>query len=204
MVEPTRNTNRETPQQPRREESISRLYGASERSLHMNPWIERTTPKEEVKKKVEVSDADKLNPSDEREWTFKNKNGAIQYANDMLYGCCGVAVVYNVFFGNIKEGMKEQFYKDVEEHLLSNGGSVSGNLARGSIMMSDAVGGEKKQSEKGLPSIYEMCTVLGWEKTSQYYNPRSGNYVEVFMKEREVTGGNCEVAREDNPMVLGE
>lgn len=192
MVASTRNTNRNTTQQHRR-------------SAVLHPWIMDKYPTRKVVKGVEpmvkVSETDKLNPPSKGTWIFKNENGAIQYGNSMMQGCCGVGVVYNVTFGNIKEGMEEQFYKDVEEHLLSD--NVSGNLHRGSIMMSDAVGGERNKQEKGIPSIYEMCTVLGWEKTSQYYNPRSGNYIVVFIKEKDNKSSVfCSHPRGDKPLVI--
>lgn len=145
----------------------------------------------ELNKTVELSPIDELNP-DKDNWKFRTENGAIYYYDTQLPGCCGIVVISGVKFGNIKEGMKEVFYKEVEKHLRfyskSKEGGTDYNMDRGAIMMSDAVNGEYGQGEQGRPYIYGMCKYLGWETSSEYYNPRSGNKVVTFMKHRIANG----------------
>ena len=142
-------------------------------------------------KEVEQTEAQKLNP-DEDYWILRTDNGAVQYKHNGLSSCCGIVVIHNVSFGNIKEGMKSVFYKEFDEHLRKRSGvnELRGDwdMDRGVLMMSDAVGGESNQGGTDKPCIYDMCTTLGWDISNEYYNPRSGNKVVTFMTAREAYG----------------
>ncbi len=120
------------------------------------------------------------------DWDYKSDNGAIRYSYHEMHGCCAFGTIHNVSFGNIMEGKKEVFYKEVEEHLLSS--DKNDYRQRGALSMSDAVGGECRKQEEGQPCIYDMCTYLGWDMSKKYYNPRSGNDAVVFYKERGMKG----------------
>lgn len=135
---------------------------------------------------------DSLNASS-MDWKLRTVNGAVRYQRAMLDGCCGMVNVSNVFFGNIKEGCKELFYEEFEKHLLE---ANDDTMNRGAILMSDAVNGERNQRENGSPFISGMCEHLGWDTSADYYNPRSGHYVRVYIKEREVFGGQNEYPQE--------
>jgi len=169
---------------------VADLRGSAQLSTQ-SPTIQEERKKDMNKKEVEQTEAQKLNP-EEAYWAFRTENGAVRYQHNGLPSCCGIIVIHKLFFGNIKEGMKKEFYKEFEEHLrkISGVNELDGDwdMDRGVLMMSDAVGGEQNQKGGTSPCIYDMCTTLGWDISNEYYNPRSGNKVVTFMTAREAYG----------------
>lgn len=185
--------NRRAEEMIRRSEMPNQAFGEIYRRAVMNPHSHHIKEKKQVEEVIEELSEEqkainKLNP--ETGYILRTVNGAFNCNFNQLPGCCGVVVAHGIAFGNIANGKKEEFYKEVEEFLQSNFTTIlqGSNRERGAIMMSDAIGGENNKQSEGVPCIYDMCTTLGWEQSNGYYNPRSGNYVVTFMKERDVHG----------------
>ena len=107
------------------------------------------------------------------------KVGSVEFDVDKLWGCCGVAVVYDVSFrpNNYNRAGRIALYEAFYKHITTAGQPY--DLNRVKIMMSDSVGGTN--------CIYEFCMeVGGWEYGKDTHNPKSGNDVRVFEVNREI------------------
>lgn len=164
------------------------LYSESEKPNITTPPVSDGVVIDEVKKptqkELDTISANELNRGDG--WNLKTPNGAIQYRYSPFPSLCGMMIIHEVSFGNIKKGCKEKFYEEVQDYLRT-GHPFAGQNDRGNLMMSDAVGGEANKQERGKCCIYDMCTYLGWDESKHRYNPRSGNMIAIFTTSRKVT-----------------
>jgi len=127
--------------------------------------------------------ANKLNPNNGFTYTVKNKYGAVSFMKEGLSACCGIGLVSGFSFGRVDKNNIDLFYQSIKDHLLDGGHS---SIDRGNIMLTDAVGGEKRQVQKGLPCIYSMCLSWGLSDKNKVFNPRTGHHIVIFNLEREV------------------
>ena len=135
--------------------------------------------------KTEEQLAEELNSNEDYNWTFRTSNGAVNFKSSEFPSCCGVGVVSRFSFGNIREGKKEEFYKEIKEYIIN---STSSYLNRASILFSDAVGGEYKQKEYNKPHVHEMCQSMGLKESGEMFNPRTGHQLVIFTLTKEVKG----------------
>lgn len=126
-----------------------------------------------------ISEADVLNPG---RYKFKTEHGAVNYMSQIFPSCCGIGIVHDVSFGNIKKGCREIFYKEFLTHLLEER-KTDPTLRRSVLMMTDGVpiDEDHRKAKAEYPSIDEFCKATGWRLLYTHYNQRSNNDVVTYM-----------------------
>ena len=145
------------------------------------------------KEKTDQELAERLNPTGGFSWNVHTKNGAVRFGAAGMPGCCGIGIVYSFSFGNMKD--KEKLYEEIKEYIMND---ATDALNRKNIVFTDAVGGESKQVERGMPCVYEMCQFLGLKESGKMFNPRTGHYLIMFTLEKKVVGSRNSFTVDEN------